>query len=672
MSGLKQPSKFSNHCKLPHHFNGLLAFFFLLLGSFACQTPSPFPPSLSLDASPLHRWLKGKHDPSLSVQNIHQLIQALNNIKTREKARKKLVSLGKDSVDALLLCAQDEKQKGVVRETAIYTLAEIGDQKAILPLLEVLKENLNNSLAVFLIQALADLKAHQAIPVLVELLQHKSLRNSAALALGKINDKKIAPIIWPLLPEASPDFQKALITCLGDLKAQESLPMLLKQLYSSDKGVYLATLYALGQIGDGRAVDPIRETLTEDNLEIYVHGILTLGTLKERAALPTLLKALQDNRTNVRSVAIQALGKSGLKEGLKYLFPLVKKQKDALAEEAIDAMGKIVHADSARFLFRVANNHGNSFLRWKAGQSLVSLKEIAIPLLIQKLGKAKARDKAVELLIRMGSSASDNLHKAYKEGLSPRIIVFILGEIKDKRSVPFLLQELKDNLTIDLQLEIIRSLGKIGEAKAIEKLQAWIKNKKEISPLYHTLLLTLLQLKDKQSVDEALDYIEKHQENVPLEFIEILASFHDSRVNQALVNLLIKTKEEPLAKAIAQNINPPLAPHLIDSLASIVEKRKYPIRIYIYGFLARQQNQKAFHELVFIVFENKNTHLRPLAVAELVTLPPEKTLDYLIPLLKDNDHVIQTSVRELLIKVSGGEDYGLEIEEWKKVLEEKK
>lgn len=666
MSGLKQQSKFFNH------FNGLLAFLFLLLGSFACQSPSPFPSSPSLDSSPKHRWLRDKHDPSLSVQNIPELIQALNNIKTREKARKKLVSLGKESTESLLQCAQDEKEKRVVRETAIYTLAEIGDKKAILPLLEVLKENLNNSLAVFLIQALADLKAHQSIPVLVELLQHKSLRSSAAIALGKINDKKIAPIIWPLLPEASPDFQKALITCLGDLKAQESLPMLLKQLYSSDKGVYLATLYALGQIGDGRAVDPIRETLSEDNLEIYVHGILTLGALKERAALPTLLKALQDNRTNVRSVAIQALGESGLKEGLKYLFPLVKKQKDALAEEAIDAMGKIVHADSARFLFRVANNHGNSFLRWKAGQSLVSLKEIAVPFLIQKLNRAKARDKAVELLIRMGPNASNSLHKAYKKGLSPRIIIFVLGEIKDKRSVSFLLQELKDDLALDLQLEIIRSLGKIGETEALVKLQTWIKKKKEISPLYHALLLTLLQLRDKHSVDEALDYIEKHQENVPLEFIEILASFHDSRVDQVLVNLLIKTKEESLAKAIAQNLTPPLAPQLIDKLASIVEKRKNPIKIYIYGFLARQQNQKAFHELVFIVFENNNTHLRPLAVAELVTLPPEKTLDYLIPLLRDEDHVIQTLVRELLIRVSGGKDYGLEIEEWKKVLEEKK
>jgi len=187
--------------------------------------------------------------------------------------------VGKNEIEPLIKKLKDKYEE--VSLEAAKALGNIGDIKAVKPLIKSL-ENANRNAP----EALVKLGDSRAVDALIEALEDKRLENEAVKALGNIGDiKAVKPLIKLLkngnyhAPEAlvklgDPSAVDPLISALqdgrcwydaaralgkfGDIKAVEPL---IKALYNEN----VNAAEALGEIGDSRAIDSLIISLGKKN-----------------------------------------------------------------------------------------------------------------------------------------------------------------------------------------------------------------------------------------------------------------------------------------------------------------------------------------------------------------------------------------------------------------------
>ena len=167
-----------------------------------------------------------------------------------------------------------------VRRHAAKALGEIGDVRAVEPLIKALGEG----------------------------------NSSAAGALGKIGDVRAVEPLIKAFGEGNSSAAGALGK-IGDGRAVEQLIKLLKD-ESSD--VRRNTVKALGKIRDPRAIGPIIEVLEDFSQDEFTRvaavrwsAAVALGEIGDERAAEPLIKALGDEDKSVREAAKEALEKLG-------------------------------------------------------------------------------------------------------------------------------------------------------------------------------------------------------------------------------------------------------------------------------------------------------------------------------------------------------------------------
>ena len=168
------------------------------------------------------------------------------------------------SYGGLFNSLEDAKNSDHVRQVAAKALREIGDERAVDPLIKALKDG------------------------------NWAIRLFAARALGKIGGKRTA---------------EPLIRALKD----------------RNRFVRRTAAEALGQIGDERAVDPLIKALKDGNQEIREIAAEALGQIGDERAVDPLIEALKDGDWDVRRAATEALGKTGNERATE---PLIEVRKD--------------------------------------------------------------------------------------------------------------------------------------------------------------------------------------------------------------------------------------------------------------------------------------------------------------------------------------------------------
>lgn len=195
-----------------------------------------------------------------------------------------------------------------VRSEAADALGEIGDRRAVGPLVKALKDN------------------------------DSSVRSRAAYALGKIGDKRAVDFLIPMLRSPEESDRKTAAYVLRDIGDKKAVPFLIECL--KDNTVRHNTLiidhprtcalWALSKIGDKRSVPALIEALyvqsggntgDSDALQIIIGAIRALGEIGDEKASSHLIKCLsysgfgfEYGRYNkvVRKVAREALEKMGV------------------------------------------------------------------------------------------------------------------------------------------------------------------------------------------------------------------------------------------------------------------------------------------------------------------------------------------------------------------------
>jgi HEAT repeat protein len=202
---------------------------------------------------------------------------AINDIKSYKKAIKKA-----GNADRVIF---RRGEMGGIKLTVIDSLGEIGDTRAIDPLIKSLQSD------------------------------DRWIRRSAANALAGMNDPRIIqPLVWHLSEanEPDPEVRRSAAGALAKMYPIEALEPLALALHDSSLGVRLLAGLALGRIGQP-ATESLLKASQDSDSKVRDIAIATLGTIGGKLAKDELKRVLanENEEPTVKLTAIQALYKMG-------------------------------------------------------------------------------------------------------------------------------------------------------------------------------------------------------------------------------------------------------------------------------------------------------------------------------------------------------------------------
>ena len=224
-----------------------------------------------------------------------------------------------------------------VKITAAFALGEIGDERAIEPLLQ---EPLNLEWGFHPVAKIgAPVVSH-----LIRAAKDKThpYHKHATSALADIEDREAILQLIGALRDENPEVRSAAVGALRKMKAKEAEPFL-KELLEDTK-VGNEALYALVSIGGRKYLPEVMQFLERDSLT----AIKVLGELKESTAIPKLEQLLRHKKGSVRHQAATALWKITGK--------VYKYEKDKFTQSSEERWKRLIRDNPA--LKKIAQDQG--------------------------------------------------------------------------------------------------------------------------------------------------------------------------------------------------------------------------------------------------------------------------------------------------------------------------
>jgi HEAT repeat protein len=175
-----------------------------------------------------------------------------------------------------LIAAIKDKDK-YVRESAATSLGDLGDKRALRPLIQALRGG------------------------------DESMRRTAEKALLSLGEAVIEELVG-LLQDADWDVRWRAVHVLGATRNKAACDPLIARLRDENRYVREAAAIALGEIADGCAVKPLIAALQDENKYVREEAAAALAEMKDKRSLGPLIKALHDKDWGVRWGVANALG----------------------------------------------------------------------------------------------------------------------------------------------------------------------------------------------------------------------------------------------------------------------------------------------------------------------------------------------------------------------------
>lgn len=205
--------------------------------------------------------LKADPDESEVIRKIASFSN--DSVEVRRNAVASLVKMGSPAVEHLTAALGDEDD--LVRWHAAETLGKIGDERAVDPLISMLKDE-NSSISRSAVKALADIGGPAVAPLIAALQDEDPLvRWNANEALTAIGDTAVEPLILALKYN---DLQvrRNAAKALSHIRDKRAVTPFINALKDEDGIVRWNAAKALGEMGDERAVAPLTSLLQDDNM----------------------------------------------------------------------------------------------------------------------------------------------------------------------------------------------------------------------------------------------------------------------------------------------------------------------------------------------------------------------------------------------------------------------
>ncbi|MEM9953623.1 MAG: HEAT repeat domain-containing protein [Chloroflexota bacterium] len=327
------------------------------------------------------------------------------------------------AVDAL--CEVITRDRDVTRRHAIKALGQIGDIRAVEPLLTLFasEQETENRLGGTIAEALGEIGDVRAVEPLIHALTSDEpyLYKRVTIALGKLKDKR----------------------------AIEPLIGLFKRVHVGQDSI----ARVLGQLGDKRAVEPLIEALDDNRPSVTEATAMALGALRDNRAVKPLIQAFDmsiepsnDRGSGLRAMIAQALGEIGHPDGIPTLAKAFTDRVDRVRINAANALRKLKTKEAHMLLYR-AFEHPDIRVQQAAAIGLLPL------------GEQRAFPIVVSLLDHKRYDVKLSALHALSDNGSPEAMTAIIGFL--------------DNISVDLRLRTtaVEALGRPDNSQAVDRLR---------------------------------------------------------------------------------------------------------------------------------------------------------------------------------------------------------
>jgi len=338
---------------------------------------------------------------------------------------------------------QNDFRDRLLKEAAIWALAEIRDERAADVLIAVVQGKFShtsptdrNMIQTAAILALGEMGDTRAVPALIEALNDIHLKKYAISSLGELKDNRAIPALLRVvgsLPHGSiyvPDVKEA----LEAYKNPEMVDVLIGYLDDKDNDIKKGAILVLGEFREQKAIEPLQRLKNDPDPQIRdsAKNVLlkikapeatlivsqpTPGYPQTGVSTPTqpqtappvasdakkiklMIDKLKNKDPKIKSEAADSLGDNGNKEAVPHLIPLLKDENAYVRQAAARALGKLKATDAVVPLIDCLNDLDLYVLAW----TIWALGEIRDPKAIDALTpflyhkEEKLRDNSFEAL----------------------------------------------------------------------------------------------------------------------------------------------------------------------------------------------------------------------------------------------------------------------------------
>jgi len=225
-----------------------------------------------------------------------------------------------------------------VRVKAAESLGELGDVKAIEPLVKALQDE-DEDVRKCAVIALEKIGDKRAVVPLVKALQDDffKCREYAAEALGRIGDKSAVQPLIKSLQDVDVDVRVNAAEALGLLGDKRAVGPLIGALEDETESVRINAAMALGKLGDKKAIAPLHRALENQTIDIQPVLFGALFLLGEESYSAEIIKSIENSNTDVRKHAAEILGYCGIKQSIITLSNRLEVELDDNVREAINS-----------------------------------------------------------------------------------------------------------------------------------------------------------------------------------------------------------------------------------------------------------------------------------------------------------------------------------------------
>jgi len=644
-----------------------------------------------------------------------------------------------NAVGALIVLLDHDKYRSV----AIRRLGELGDLRAINPLIKLLSFP-DISITWNAVDALDKIGFHprnvdEAVVYLISSGKYDQIKT-----LGK---KAVDPLLRLLLDGKSERLQ-TVINVLGDIGDKKAVTPLLKILEDKEKWFYLRqhAAMSLGQIGDERAVEPIIEFIESLDLESNdghnaLPGLLfALGSFGA-SAIPYLRKCLDKKGYVFRGGAAKALKEANwegetpeekvnilielyewdeiVKLGASAVEPLInaykrKKYASLGLKDIVLALGKIGDPRAVKFLINALGSLlKNGYIVYESGYEDRAIGGLvtAIGVALSQLGEDAVGDllgllddeilgkEATRVLGKIGDPRAvmplieivqnENRYDTDNQ----RIAILALGDIGDQRAVVPILENARRDSAKDLRVSV-RALGKIGDPGAVDFLVEQLGSEEDC--VKDESAQALAAIGDPKAIEPLVRNIPGpgaffYNEESPLNpYDYALESYGNSAYNKTIksfgeqaINLLVRylTDDDPdrryrcaylleflnweprkeeekfnysyalgrwdELKIFGKRAVDPLITALLEKL-----KTEGPFYIFSIEYALRDIKEHALYPVINLL-SNSDAEARASAARILGEMEDEKAIEPLIIALSDEDQGVREEAKRGIKKIGG-------------------
>lgn len=263
----------------------------------------------------------------------------------KQDAREQLSQLAEDHGRLERAIADLQNEDVNARASAVDVLAEIGDARAVEPMLPLLRDT-EEGMLLALAEAFKKIGDSAVGPLLATLQQEDpKLRKEAAWILGYFEDARVIEPLAAALQDQHADVRREAAAALAQHGDQRGADLLLTVLVEGDVNARGQAARALARLGDQRAVEPLIDALKDDDeANVRVWAATALGELGAQGAVEQLITALASKDWTMRMQAAIALGKIGDRRAVEPLAALADDESVGVKTAARDAQGKIREA----------------------------------------------------------------------------------------------------------------------------------------------------------------------------------------------------------------------------------------------------------------------------------------------------------------------------------------